>query len=199
MNFKDREDLVYKTTKRIIKVIESMDDPSKKAILAKLRHSIGRSITEYLDILKLVYANFPEEILDISEKLLWEEDAIISALQLFALHKQGKKESVIPEDDEKLSIGASLRYLRNNEDSKAVDKRFNGMIVSATYEEFKNHLRHLIKLLKARVDDVKVDYALLAKNLFTIAVGNFENVKLTWARDFYYIKTKGEANNESKQ
>lgn len=197
VDFKSKEKMVYSTTESIICIIEkNFDEQTKKAILAKLRHSIGKPITEYPDILSLVYSQVPEEILGRGGQLSWEEDAIISALQLYSLHQQGLNDSVHLENNTKNGIGNSLSHLRREDDSKAIDRRFNEMIVSATYEGFKIHLRHLIKILKARDNSIKIDYSLLSKALYNFAAGNSDSVKLKIARDYYREKRKGENENE---
>ena len=199
MDRKTEERLIFSTTKSVIFSIRNMtDESSQKATLAKLRNSIGKPLTENIGVIAMVFENAPDEFLGKRGQLSWGEDAILTAIQLFALHQQGKTESVMQEDEKNISIGASLGYLRNSDDSKSVDRRFNAMISSSTLDEIKTHLRHLIKLLKSREPNVKVDYALLGKDLFRIAKGYKEDVALMWARDYYRVNRKGEENNEEQ-
>lgn len=196
MDWKMEEQIVYSTTKSIIHKINNMyDESSRKAILAGLRNSIGRPLTENENIISIFFENIPEEIVGRTGRLSWGEDAVLSALQLYALYKQGESEIKVQEESGN-SMGTSLSFLRNTEDTKSADRRFNAMITSTTLEEHKNHLRHLIKLLKSREQSVNIDFALLSKDLFKIAKGYKEEVALRWARDYYRISKKGEEKDE---
>ncbi len=196
MDWKTEEKIVYSTTKAIIYKIKNMyDESSRKAILAGLRNSIGRAITENENILSIFFENIPEEIAGRTGRLSWGEDAVLSVLQLYALYKQGKSDSK-EQEESGYSIGIALSFLRNAEDTKSPDRRFNAMITATTLEEFKNHLRHLIKLLKSRENTVDIDFALLSEDLFKIAKGSKDEVALRWARDYYRISKKGEEKNE---
>ena len=126
-----------------------------------------------------------------------EERAILTSLQLYSLHQQGKHDSVYLEKEKKswTNIGHSLASLRQGENSIAVDRRFNVMITSTTFEELSHYLRQLISQLKSK-SDAKVDYAQLADDLFWFIRGYKERVRLNWARSYYGINVKGENKNE---
>lgn len=66
---------------------------------------------------------------------------------------------------------------------KAIDRRFNAMVTSSTFEELSNHLRHLIKLLKKAMQ--KFLYAQLADDLFWYQNGFEDRVKLRWGQSYY--------------
>ncbi len=196
MDEKSKGKKVYAATKSIIKMIEeTFDEPEQKAIRAKLRNSIGKPALVNIDVLGMVFPSIPYDFLG-NGALTYEEDAILTSLQLYALHKQGTNESVMPEDGNITGLGASLGMMRRGEETKAIDRRFNAMITAESFDELKIHLRHLIKLLKSKEETAKVDYPLLAENLFWIENGYNENVKLRWARDYYRINIKGEGKDE---
>lgn len=188
---------IGQVTGSLIGMIAAMpDESSRKAILAKLRNSINKPVTENIEVLSLVFSRVPEEFLGRSGDLTKEEDAIFTTLQLYALHQQGMDESVMLKEDGYDSIGIALNRLRNADDSKAADRRFNAMITAATFAELKIHLRHLIKLLKAKEKAVKIDYAALSEDLFRAARDGMETVRLKWARDYYRMNKKGEKTDE---
>lgn len=191
---------VLKTTKEIISYIEKIRDESKqKAILARLRNSINKPLSENFDVLPFLFEKLPGEFLGTSDEASPEEKSILSALQLYALSKQGKGRTQNEGDDfpdKFLSFGASLRTIREGDKMEALDRRFNAMITSDDFSEWVVHLRHLVKLIKSSEKNVRVDYPRLAEDLFWIAKGYKTNVKLQWSRDYYRMNFKGEEKNE---
>ena len=173
------ESTIYQTTARIINLIaRDLQVSSTKAYLASLRRSVNKNVQLASGVFPVIFSNIPVKYLGKSGELTEAERSIILALQLYALHQQGKEETVNTRFSSKAkkpvdNIGASLSSLRIEDDNQAVDRRFNAMITAASFNELANHLRHLIKLLKAKTD-TKVDYARLADDLFW-----FQKVKKT--------------------
>ena len=81
--------------------------------------------------------------------------------------------------------------------STAVDRRFNIMITSSTFEELIYHLRHLLTLLKTKSSETKINYARLAEDLYWFLKDYQESVRLNWARQYYKQDNKGEQQNEN--
>lgn len=183
MNVQKKSD-VYLVAGEIISRIEHMgNESSRKAILANIRKSIGKELIEMTDIWKILFENLPEDFLGTDGKATFEENAIISTLQIYAISMQGSKSS--DDTEEKLgNMGQSLSILRTIGDCEPIDQRFNTMVTSSSYEEFTYHLRSLIKILKSK-SIVKIDYSKLAKDLFLYQVGFEKEIKLQWARSFY--------------
>lgn len=175
---------VYLVAGEIISRIEHMgNESSRKAILANIRKSIGKELIEMTDIWKILFENLPEDFLGTGGKATFEENAIISILQIYAISMQGSKSS--DDTEEKLgNMGQSLSTLRTIGDCEPIDQRFNTMVTSSSYEEFTYHLRSLIKILKSK-SIVKIDYSKLAKDLFLYQSGFEKEIKLQWARSFY--------------
>ncbi len=175
---------VYLVAGEIISRIEHMgNESSRKAILANIRKSIGKELTDMTDIWKILFENLPEDFLGTTGKATFEENAIISTLQIYAISMQGSKSSY--DTEEKLgNMGQSLSILRIIGDCEPIDQRFNTMVTSSNYEEFTYHLRSLIKILKSK-SIVKIDYSKLAKDLFLYQSGFEKEIKLQWARSFY--------------
>ena len=194
---------IYEVMANIINLLAGdLQVSSTKAYLARLRHSINKDVQWTTGVLPVVFASIPEEYLGKSGDLTPAERAIVTSLQLFALHQQGSDQlvhlqSTSIESGVRDNLGASLRALRVGDDTQAVDRRFNAMITSTNFNELSNHLRHLIKLLKSRTD-AKVDYAQLAQDLFWFQVGNQSAVRLRWSRSYYkvYKDQGGEESNE---
>lgn len=190
--------LVYSTTNNIIMSLENNKELSKtKAPLSNLRNSVGRPSVENLEGIKLLYEFIPEEFYTKYSKLSFEENAILTTLQLYAIHQQSEDESV--NDTEKKdgwdNVGESISEMRNEDNFLSLDRRFNAMITSQSFEELSNHLRQLIKILKGTKELIKINYPKLAQDLYDFARGYDERVRLNWSRAYYSKNiSKGEEN-----
>lgn len=196
---------VYDATRKIIAKLENNSDTSfRKATLANLRNSVGRDLNQTVEIWPLIFENVPDEFLSKNGILTYEERAIIACLQFFAIHQQGKGTKVAIDYEETADkykdLGSSLKSLRDYDNSNAIDRRFNVMITSATFEELIHHLRHLIKLLKARSSgSAWINYPRLAQDLYWFQVGASDRVRLRWAQSYYsQNKPEKEENNHEK-
>lgn len=198
-----KKDSIYRITFAILnKINNTIETPKTKALLANIRNSINKNISDNIETMAYIFSNVPEEYLGNSDKLSYEEEAIFTVVQLYAIHQQGKPNSVLKldyeEDERKQNIGEALSTLRSA-DSESIDRRFNAMITSSNFKELRHHLRQLIKILKAK-SDVKVDYAKLADDLYWYLMGQKDKIKLQWSRSYYKFrkneKMEGEIQNE---
>lgn len=184
---------VYRETVRILRKLDNTrENPSTKAIFANIRSSINKDSSVNMDALAFVFQNIPEEFLGYNKNLNDYEKAILTAVQMYALHQQAKIESVLKldyeEGEKRQNLGDALSSLRSD-DSKAIDRRFNAMITSSNFEELIHHLRQMIKLLKAK-SDAKVDYASLADDLYWFLKNQREGLKIKWSRSYYKLDKK---------
>ncbi len=185
------------TSKILVKLNALTDSSSGKAILAKLRNSVGKPLSETAEIWQLLFDNLPEEFLGKTGEASMEERAILTTLQLYAIHQQGAHKSVLLEGEDRFkNIGYSLKNLQKDGRQSSIDRRFNTMITATNFEELTYHLRHLIKLLKSKSSETKVDYAKLAEDLYWFLRGYEENIRLAWAREYYKQNFKGDEDNE---
>lgn len=190
---------VYSETARILRILDNTrDTPSTKAKLASIRNSINKDSSVNMDALAFVFQNIPEEFLGFNKNLNDYEKAILTAVQMYALHQQAKVDSVLKldyvEGERRQNLGTALSTLRG-EDSKAIDRRFNAMITSSNFDELSHHLRQMIKLLKSK-SDAKVDYASLADDLYWFLKNQREGLKIKWSRSYYkFNKKEGEDKN----
>lgn len=195
---------IYKNTSSIIyQIASNLETSSSKAYLAQLRQSINRDIYAAAGVFPLIFSNISDQHLGQSGHLTDGERAIITTLQLYALHQQGKTSHVNIVDNTKegksaRNVGAVLNSLRTDENTKAVDRRFNAMITANSFEELIIHLRHLITLLKSRSQS-KVNYPQLAVDLYFYQKGSEDNLRLKWSRSYYRQlnnQKEGEKENE---
>lgn len=196
------KETVFSVVVKIITQLENVRESSSgKAALANLRNSIGRPLSQTIAVWPIVFEQMPESFLGKSGKLTDEEQAILTTLQIYALHQQGRSNSVNKRSEKGQwnNIGMSLKFLRVGDDTTAIDRHFNTMITSSTYEELIHHLRQLVRLLKAKNPDVTIDYARLGNDLYWYLRNEDESVRLRWAKAFYSRKNnleKGENNHD---
>lgn len=189
---------VYNVTAKILrKIDQTKDTSSTRALFANIRNSINKSNSNNLDALAFVFNNMPEEYIGFGKELSDYEQAILTAIQMYALHQQSNEKSVLKieynEGEKRQNLGDALSTLRGS-DNKSIDRRFNAMILSSNYLQLQNHLRQFIKLLKAK-SDAKVDYASVADDLFWFLKNQKDGVKIKWSRSYYKfrkVNDKGE-------
>lgn len=186
---------VYNVTAKILrKIDQTKDTSSTRALLANIRNSINKGSSNNLDALAFVFNNMPEKYIGFGKELNDYEQAILTAIQMYALHQQSNEKSVLKiEYNEDENLGDALSTLRGL-DNKSIDRRFNAMILSSNYLQLQNHLRQFIKLLKAK-SDAKVDYASVADDLFWFLKNQKDGVKIKWSRSYYKfrkVNDKGE-------
>lgn len=201
--------IAYNTEKSIlIKLDSTRDASSTKALLANMRNSADKDISNNVDALAYVFSNLSYGEDDRGGELSYMEQAIFTAIQMYAIHQQSNVESVLKfeNDDEnesrekknkyKANIGDALATLRSDE-SESIDKRFNAMITATNFNKLSYHLRQMIKILKSK-SDAKVDYAKLAEDLYWFMIGRKEEVRLSWARSYYKYRKNEEMEGEIK-
>ena len=173
--------------RKIIAEIEPIKNlGSGKALLAGIRDSIGKELSNAPQVWPLLFANLPEEYLGNKDRITAEEKAIYLSLQIYALMQQGSSKLERGEEKSTRNIGESLRALRGDESkTKAMDERFNTMVTAGSFEELAHYLRQMVKILKANIDSPSVDYPKLAKDFFWMQKGKRDNILMDWARAYY--------------
>lgn len=187
---------VYAVSERILGELERVEANERgRANLAIFRRSVGKPLEEASGVWPFLFEHFPEDFLGTSGRATAEENAIYVMLQLYALAKQGTAKSVTINHDKNYSMGSSLRILRG-EEQKAIDRRFSAMAAAQTYEEFVNHLRQMIKILKAK-GNVSINFAKLAQDLYWYQRGYEKEICFAWAKE-YFRKATEATNQEEK-
>lgn len=182
---------------RIIFKLENAARPDT-ALLASLRNSAGKNLEAATDVWPFLLENMPEEFLSENGIPRYEEKAIFVSLQLYALCKQGTAANVIVDENYKKSIGASIGNGRTNDQEEALDRRFNAMITASTFDELVYHLRQLVKLVKSKAM-MKINFSLLADDLYWYQMGRKKQIMFKWATDYYQTRSNNTDNNEEKR
>lgn len=197
---------IYNATARVLRGIDQIKDKSaKRALLANIRNTINREAGSNLFALAYIFEKLPEELLGYRETLNDYEKAILTAVQLYALHQQANENSVLKldynEGEKRQNLGDVLSTLRSD-DSKSIDSRFNVMITASNFTQLQNRLRQLIKILKSEKSGIKVDYASLADDLYWFLKNRKAELKIKWGRSYYKFRKdneKGENSNDKQK
>lgn len=185
----NREPTVYQTVQVIINTLKDANEKrSTPGKLAALRNSVGKEYEEATDVWPLILPFIPDEFMG-KGKATFAEEAIYIALQLYAIGQQGASKNVCV-DEQSNGMGESLKALRSD-DSTAIDRRFNTLIASSTFDEFVYHLRQIFKLGKSK-GDFSVNYPKLAEDLYWYQRGKNKQICLRWAKDYYRRKYNSE-------
>lgn len=189
----NKQPTVYQVVRNFIFTLDKQKEKKNiSGILAVLRNSLGRSYEEASVVWPIIIPFIPDEFIG-SSAPTYEEKSIYNTLQLYALGQQGS--SKVENDMDIRNMGVSLGALRAD-DSISLDKRFNAMINSSSYDDYFQHLKHLFKLGKAK-GNFRVNYPKLADDLFWYQMGENKQVRLGWARGYYRIRPKN-ADSEDK-
>ncbi len=177
--------------KMIIKIEAMKKTNDAAALLAALRNSVAKPLEEAKDVWPFLFENLPESYLSHDGRITKEESTIFTVLQLYAICMQGAASQVHADETYKGSIGSSLKAGRAGEDTKALDRRFNVLIASDSFDELSYHLRQIVKLVKSKTV-ITVNFSKLAQDLFWFQCGHSQQICFQWATDYYYVNTKQE-------
>jgi CRISPR system Cascade subunit CasB len=183
---------------RITRLSQTNNPSTIAATLAKLRRGIGKEPGSQPELWEVTLDGLPESLQGNDERPSFGERAVHTALTLFALHQQGKdiKEKCMSEPD--TTLGEAIRQMirRNPDREAAIKRRFMAAVTADSYEELVWHLRGLVQLLRAA--EVKLDYPLLAKELYRYQFpGNRDRIRLHWGRQFYWQPSEERSDKKS--
>ena len=181
MNTEGKELRVYGTMMKILAYINSPQEQKNLAgNLAAIRSSIGKGDEGSTEVWPILFPLMPQEYLG-NGSLNYEEKALLTALQLYAVGQQGSNKTL--NDEKSKSFGESLHQIRDKQ-LTALDRRFNTMLTATTFDEFAYHLRQIFKIGKSK-NFFSVNFPGLAEDLFWYQKGRDKQICLKWARDYY--------------
>ena len=168
--------------RRKIEILDE-DSPKSRAACAKLRRAIGKLPGATPEIWDVTLQGAPEGWQIYSGKASYQEWAVHTALTLYALHRQGKLESM--NDDEKTFAAAAAQIILNDEGRlEATRRRFNAVATAMDFTELAYHARGIVQMLKA--EGIRMDYPRFASDLFNFQrPGGADKIRLKWGNDFY--------------
>jgi len=161
------------------------DSPKSHAACAKLRRAIGKPPGSTPDIWDVTLQGAPDRWQSRNGGASYEEWAVHTTLTLYALHRQGKLESM--SDEENSFAAAVARIILKDEGRlEATRRRFNAVATATDFTELIYHARGIIQLLKA--ENIRMDYPLFAQDLYVFRFpGGADKTRLQWGEDFYRV------------
>ena len=182
-----KKGLIQQYVAKKIYLLSHAESSSSKAMLANLRHGVGKAPGEDPILWGLFLEDAPEEMYSIdnySGEPSKEEWAVYLALTLFAVHSQGSSSAV---QSDGISIGkAAAKLMKTNTDDERsrIIRRFTPIVTADDMAGLSYHLRNFIQLLKSA--GITLDYIKLAGDIYDFQFENSrKNVQLRWGRDFY--------------
>ena len=171
-----------KAENRFIKYLENLSRRQDRAALANLRRGLGKKPGAAMEMYPYLGQFLP------AERNARYDNAVFIVAALFAYYSDAPKTAG--------NLGASLRRLAGETDSKSIEMRFVALLNAET-DELPNYLRQIIGLLKSK--DVAVNWEQLFDD---VRQWNSDNryAQTRWARSFWgNFNDKTEENNQEKQ
>lgn len=167
-----------------------------RAAMARLRRGVGHVPGDMPLLWGTFLAGMPEELRSPSGVPSRAEWAVYTALTLWALHQQGRPDSVQAAE---VSLGSAAHRLAggNQEEQERVWNRLNLVAQADDMQALSYRLRQLVTLLRA--GGVGLDYALLAADLYEYQHASTANqVRLRWGQDFFHFSKSDEEAKENE-
>lgn len=155
--------------------------PEALATLARLRRGVGKEVGTVPDLWQYTLDGLPDQG-GTGDEPTAQERAVHTAMTLFAVHQQSRREEMhLPQQ----SLGTAVRQLRARAASAdAVRRRFEALGTAETFAEVVHHARGLITQLRA--ERIPLDYGMFTDDLVRLQSGAAASrVRLRWGRDFY--------------
>lgn len=174
--------------RRIAALLHTIDTPTTRATLARLRASVGREPGEVPEIWAVTIDGAPGQ--PHGDAPTAEERAIHIAMTTFALHQQSRSK---PMHVPSRGLGQAIRILDQaggdrDAATSPVRRRFDALATASSLAEAAHHLRGLIGQLRSNGDGVGIDYGSLAADLFDLQFPErAAAVRLRWARQYYRL------------
>jgi CRISPR system Cascade subunit CasB len=183
---------------------EDDDDGTAKANLAKLRRGLGGKIEHSPETWKFIYTGFDrnfEQFNRFEQRRI--EDAVFTALCLFAMHAQGGKKAY----EKTISFAKAAGMMKSESKTKGkeekeegMNRRFAAMVSTGNLQRITYHAKDITKLLKT--ENRGFNYAEFAADLYSLQSEN-QNVRSgilrKWGKDYWGREKKAEKNDVKQE
>ena len=177
--------------RKLSSLIKEKDSSGGRARLARLRRGAGKVPGELPELWGEFLDGMPESMVSKDGEPSYAEWAVYLSLTMYALHQQGKGESV---HSEGIGLGRAAAKLMNDntdDERERVLRRFGPVITAKDMPELSHHLRCLIQLIASK--GIVLDYVKLSEDLYDFQFDKLKKkVPLLWGEDFYYKKGEDE-------
>ncbi|MFE6508107.1 type I-E CRISPR-associated protein Cse2/CasB [Nocardioides sp. NPDC057764] len=157
------------------------DSPAAAATLARLRRvDPTRPNNEAWD----VFDSMPERLLGRGDDPSHAELAATTALVLFAIHQQSRRDAGMHSRRQDDTFGRAAARLKLATGAPGVERRFRAITRAHNLTSAIPHLRGLITQLRG--ERIPLDYSALARDLYDLQQpARVHNVQMRWTRDYH--------------
>ena len=157
-----------------------------RAMLARLRRCVGKDIRDSQDSWEITLDGLPSELAGKSSPYDFQpspaENAVHTALTIFALHMQGRDPSA---STDARSFAAAIRSIINDSNADGIKRRFDSMVTATDLPELAYHARGLVQMIRTQ-SDVGFDYPRFARDIYFFQFPDGRrNVLMSWGQEFY--------------
>lgn len=163
------------------------------ATLAKLRRGIGKEVGELPELWQVTLEGLPAEPEFTTPGPTFEEQAAYTAITLYALHQQSRREGM---HQPGRGLGAAVAILAGRSGNEvAVRRRFEALGTAEAFSEVVHHARGLLTQLRG--ENLGLDYGIFADQLYWLQWPNSASrVRLAWGRDYYRTRHRESEQND---
>lgn len=191
-----RKSDIYVVTQTMINAIETMENVgTDKALLSSFRHSAGKSLSQSSEIWNFIFQYLPERYLSETGRETAAEKAVCTALQMYALYRQGNGSH---SSQKYINFGTSLGKVRSGIGEDTLDKRMNMILTADDFDELSYRLRQILKLCKSR-ETVDINFAKLSEDLYKWLNGRKDTIRFLWAQAYYAVHNNNSENNSGEE
>ncbi|VDG20944.1 type I-E CRISPR-associated protein Cse2/CasB [Lactobacillus brevis] [Lactiplantibacillus mudanjiangensis] len=205
---------IKKATDQIIKAINcDHDGKPNKAVLAGLRKAASITSPHAQIAWPLILAHLNEKDISHTGAPTSGEIAVYTAIHFYAIHQQGLEQSVYVLDkdaqdkdvqDSRLSFFKALAELSKEKNRQtSVNSRVQLVLATTDTARVINILSQLVRLLRSAKKQRKIDYAMLAQDIYGLQGNRSQADRIRWHWGEQYFrnnqvtsKDKGDQNND---
>lgn len=197
---KDIESFVHGRISSIQNDYLSSNNKSRGARkLATLRHSLTMPIGADADAWPLEFEGLPSGLVGRGSKPSPGENAVHSALTLYAFHQQGQSSPMHVRGSDHGLGNAVRQFVQREKDHYSslekgeIPRRFRALITAEPMEETLHYARQLVQQLRGAA--IPLDYARFAAQLYDLQNPyRADGVRLAWGRGYAF---EGRGNNDN--
>mgnify|MGYP002517744007 CR=1 FL=1 len=176
-------------------VAESSSSPSSRARLARMRRDLDGMSPSWMLIGDELFADWPQDLAepsDNSPEFDCQVNAVRTALGLYAVHQQSKRQGVAQpysqDSNKRMTFGRACRELAPDlEEGKGVLRRLRVAENAPDFNGVIRAVRALIALMCKT--DIQIDYGALARDLYLMQFADKRGgVFQQWGKDYYCWK-----------
>ncbi|ETA73745.1 type I-E CRISPR-associated protein Cse2/CasB [Ligilactobacillus equi] len=183
------KEVKYATLRAVGKIYRN--GAMNKAVLADFRNATSIDKLRSQDSLEAILSSLEEEDLSVTGNPSKGEKAAFGALHLYAIAQQRQIASALTltkkeHDTSLFAVLGKLRYV-SDELRISLDRVLKPVLTRPNYEMAVRELSHALKIAKQHVQNMNIDFAQLAGDLYYMqySLQSARKVQLLWAQKYY--------------